>query len=147
MPHLLLQLKNPIHQRLTRRRTPRHINIHRHNPITSPRHTIRIMIIPATIRTTAHTNHPSRLRHLIIDLSKRRSHLVSERAGYDHDVGLARGGAEDDAEAVLVVTWGGEVHHLYSAAGEAEGHGPKGALAGPVGDLVECCSVVHHVSV
>ena len=54
---------------------------------------------------------------------------------------MARGGAEDDAEAVLVVAWRGEVHHFDGAAGEAEGHGPEGALAGPVGDLVEGCSV------
>jgi len=32
------------------------------------------------------------------------------------------------------------VHHFDGAAGEAEGHGPEGALAGPVGDLVEGCS-------
>lgn len=29
------------------------------------------------------------------------------------------------------------MHHLDGAAGEPEGHGPEGALAGPVGDLVE----------
>lgn len=40
MPHLFLQLKNPIHERLTRRRTTGNINIHRHNPITTPSHTI-----------------------------------------------------------------------------------------------------------
>lgn len=33
------------------------------------------------------------------------------------------------------------MHHFDGAAGEAKGHGPEGALAGPVGDLVECCSV------
>lgn len=40
MPHLFLQLKNSIHERLTRRRTTRNINIHRHNPIATPSHTI-----------------------------------------------------------------------------------------------------------
>jgi hypothetical protein len=29
------------------------------------------------------------------------------------------------------------VHHLDGAAGEAEGHGPEGGLAGPVGDYVQ----------
>ena len=33
------------------------------------------------------------------------------------------------------------MHHFDGAAGEAKCHGPEGALAGPVGDLVECCSV------
>ena len=29
------------------------------------------------------------------------------------------------------------MHHLDSTAGEAKGHGPKGALAGPVRNLIE----------
>jgi hypothetical protein len=45
----------------------------------------------------------------------------------------------------LVVAGGGEVHHFDGAAGEAEGHGPEGALAGPVGDLVEGCPRVGSV--
>ena len=32
------------------------------------------------------------------------------------------------------------MHHFYRAAGEAECHGPEGALARPVGYLVECCA-------
>ena len=137
MPHLLLQLENAIHQRLTRRRTPRHVDIHRHNAITAPRHTVTVMVIPAPIRAAPHADHPPGIGHLVVDLSESGSHLVGECACYDHDVGLARAGAEDYAQAILVVARGGEVHHLDSAAGEAEGHGPEGALAGPVGDLVE----------
>lgn len=38
------------------------------------------------------------------------------------------------------------MHHLDGAAGEAEGHGPEGALAGPVGDLVHCGSGVFEQS-
>ncbi len=37
------------------------------------------------------------------------------------------------------------MHHFDGAAGEAEGHGPEGALAGPVGDLVEGCPRVGSV--
>jgi len=140
MPHLLLQLENAIHQCLTRRWTPRHVDIHRHDAITAPRHTVTVMVIPAPIGAAPHADHPPRIRHLVVDLSESGSHLVGECAGYDHDVGLARAGAEDYAQAVLVVARGGEVHHLDGAAGEAEGHGPEGALAGPVGDLVEGCS-------
>ncbi len=29
------------------------------------------------------------------------------------------------------------MHHLDSTAGESKGHGPKGALAGPIRDLIE----------
>ena len=29
------------------------------------------------------------------------------------------------------------MHHLDSTAGESKGHGPKGALTGPIRDLIE----------
>jgi len=99
------------------------------------------MVIPAPVRAAAHADDPPGLRHLVVDLPQRGGHFVGERAGDDHDVGLARGGAEDDAQAVLVVARGGEVHHFDGAAGEAEGHGPEGALARPVGYAVEGCAV------
>ena len=104
------------------------------------------MIIPATISTAAHTDHPSRIRHLIVDLAQGGGHLVGQGAGDDHDVGLPRRGTEDDAQAVLIVARGAEMHHLDGAAGEAEGHGPEGALARPVGDLVEGGSCGEDVS-
>jgi len=137
IPHLPLQLKNPIHQRLRRRRTPGHVNINRHNPIAPPDNTIRIMVVPSAVGTRAHGNHPPRLRHLIVHLSQRGRHLVGQRARDDHHVGLTRRGTEDDAQSVLIVARGGEVHHFDGAAGEAEGHGPEGGLTAPVGDLVE----------
>jgi hypothetical protein len=135
-------LKDPIHQRLTSWRAPRHINIDRHNPITAPRHAIAIMVITASIRTTAHRNNPSRIRHLIVDLSERRSHLVCESTGDDHNIRLARGGTEDYTKSILIVSWGGEMHHFDGAAGQSEGHRPEGTLTGPVGYLIECCSGV-----
>ena len=33
------------------------------------------------------------------------------------------------------------MHHFDGATGESEGHGPERALAGPVGYLIESCSV------
>jgi len=146
MPHLLLQLKNAKHQRLSRRRATGHIDIHWHNPITTPRHTVAVMVVTTTIRARAHRDDPSRLRHLVVHLTQRGRHLVRKRAGHDHNVGLARRGAENDAHAILVVAGRREVHHFDGAAGEAEGHGPERALAGPVGDLVEGCAV-HYLSV
>ena len=47
----------------------------------------------------------------------------------------------------MVVAGGGEVHHFYGAAGEAEGHGPEGALTGPIGDLVESRSRVKRLTI
>lgn len=95
------------------------------------------MVVPTTIRTTAHRDNPSRLGHLIIDLSQRRSHLVGESPGNDHNIGLTGGGAENNSHSILIVAGGGEMHHLDGAAGETEGDGPEGALAGPVRDGVE----------
>ena len=97
------------------------------------------MIIPASIRATAHGHHPAGIGHLVVNLTQGRGHFIGEGASNDHDVGLAGGGAEDYTQAVLVVTGGGEVHHFNSAAGEAEGHGPEGTLAGPIGDLIKGC--------
>jgi hypothetical protein len=98
------------------------------------------MIVTSAIRAASHGDYPARVGHLVVDLTERGRHFVRQCTGYDHDVGLARRGAEDDAHPVLVVARGGEVHHFDGAAGEAEGHGPEGALAGPVGDLVEGCA-------
>ena len=133
-------LKDAIHQRLTSRRAPRNININRHNPIASSRHTITVMVITASIRTAAHRNDPPRFRHLIIDLSERRSHLVGESTCHDHNIGLAGRGTENYTESILIVSWGGEMHHFDGAAGQSKGHGPEGALTGPVGYLVQSCS-------
>lgn len=63
-------------------------------------------------------------------------HLVGERSGDDHAVGLAGGWAEDDAEAVEVVTSRAGVHHLDSAAGEPESHRPDRPPARPVHEIV-----------
>ena len=57
--------------------------------------------------------------------------------GDDHHVCLTRGGAEDDAEAVHVISRGRCVHHLHCASCETEGHRPEGRLARPVRQPVE----------
>ena len=123
--YLLLQLKDTKHQRLSRRRTPRHINIHRHNAITPPDNTITIMIVPATIRTATHRNNPSRLRHLIIDLPQRRRHLIRQRARHNHNIRLTRRRTEDDPQSILIVPRRRQVHHLDGTARESERHGPQ----------------------
>ena len=95
------------------------------------------MVVPATVGATPHANHPLGVRHLVVALPHRARHFVGDGTRDNHDVGLPWGGAEDDAQAVLVVAWHGDVHHLDAAAGEAEGEGPEGAVAGPVGEGVE----------
>lgn len=95
------------------------------------------MVVAAAVGAAAHGDDPSRVGHLVVDLAQGGGHLVGEGAGDNHDVGLAGGRAEDDAQAVLVVSRRGEVHHFDGAAGQAEGHGPEGRLPRPVGDDIE----------
>lgn len=95
------------------------------------------MVVAAAVGARAHGDDPARLGHLVVDLAQGGGHLVGQGARDDHDVRLPRRGAEDDADAVLVVARRREVHHLDGAAGEAEGHGPEGGLPAPVDDLVE----------
>lgn len=99
------------------------------------------MVVPTPVCACAHADNPFRVRHLVVALAHRRRHLVRHGPCHNHDVGLARGGAEDDAQSVLVVARHGGVHHFDAAAGEAEGERPEGALASPVDDGIEVCTV------
>ena len=137
MPHLLLQLEDAVHQRLARGRAAGHVDVHRHDPVAAPRHAVAVVVVAAAVGAGAHADDPARVGHLVVDLAQGGRHLVGEGAGDDHDVRLARRGAEDDAQPVLVVARRGQVHHLDGAAGQAEGHGPEGGLAGPICYLVE----------
>src|SRR6516225_2798451 len=97
---LLLQLQNAVHQRLCRRRAARDIDVHGHDAVASADHGVGVVVVAAAIGAGAHGDHPAGLGHLVVDLAQRRRHLVAERAGNDHDVGLARAAARDHAEAV-----------------------------------------------
>lgn len=125
MSNLLLQLQNAVHQCLAGWRTSRHIHIDRHDPIASPHNAIAVVVIPTPVRAAPHADDPSRLWHLVIYLTQCRRHLVCERAGDNHDIGLAGRGAKDDAETILIVARGREMHHFDGAAGQAECHGPE----------------------
>jgi hypothetical protein len=100
------------------------------------------MVVSTSIRAASHTDHPLRVRHLIVAHPQRRCHLVREGSSNNHDICLTRRGAEDDAQTVLVVAGHRSVHHLDAAAGEGESQRPDGAGAGPGGELVEGGSVL-----
>jgi hypothetical protein len=154
MSHLLLQLENPVHERLTRWWASRHINIHWNDSVASSCHTVTVVVVSSTVGARTHGDNPSRLynvslighrdvsscvylRHLIVNLSQSRCHLVGESTSNNHDVGLTWRSTENNSHTVLVVTWGRKMHHFDSAAGETESHGPKGGLTSPVGNLIE----------
>ena len=69
---------------------------------------------------------------MIVDLAQGRAHLVAQRTGDDHQIGLARTGPKQHAKAVNVVTRCAGMHHFNRAAGQTEGHGPERAGLGPV---------------
>ena len=86
MPHLLLQLENAVHQSLASRRATGNVDIHRHNPIAPSGNTVAVMIISSSVCTRTHTDHPSRFRHLIVDLAESGGHLVRKCSGDYHNV-------------------------------------------------------------
>ena len=137
MPHLLLQLEDTEHECLGGGRAAGNVDIHRHDAVATSDNTVAVVVVAATVGAATHGDDPSGLGHLIVDLAKGGRHLVGEGAGDNHDVGLARRGTENDSHAILIVTGCGEVHHLNSAAGKTESHGPQRALARPVCDLVK----------
>lgn len=137
VPHLLLQLENAKHERLSCGRAARNVDVDRHDAVASSSDTVAVVVVAATVCAASHRDDPSGVGHLIVDLAQSGSHLVGESAGDNHDIGLARRGTENDTHAILIVAGGGKVHHFNSAAGETEGHGPERALARPVCDLVK----------
>jgi hypothetical protein len=85
-----------------------------------------------------HGDDPLGFGHLIVELANDGSHFLREASGDDHEVGLARRGAENfGAEARDVETGGGHRHHFNGAAGESETEGPDRAAARPVHGFVE----------
>ena len=125
--------------------TSRNIDIHRYNSITPSHHRVAVMIIPPTVCATPHTDHPSRFRHLVVDLPQRRCHLVGECAGYNHHIGLPWGGAENDTEAVLIIPRRWAMHHFNRAACEAKGHRMEGAISNPIEESIGIWSWVNQL--
>ena len=134
---LLLKLDKSKEQRLGGRGTPGDVNIDGNDPIASSDNSIGVVVISATVGTGPHTDNPPRLRHLIVHLAQGRGHLIGQRTGHDHHIRLTRTGTEHHTETLHVVSGGGRVHHLDGAAGQAKGHGPEGALPGPVDQVVD----------
>lgn len=135
--HLALELEDAVHEGLGGGRAAGNVDIDGDDAVAAADDTVAVVVVAATVGAATHGDDPSGLGHLIVDLSEGGSHLVGESAGNDHDIGLSRRGTENDTETILIVSRGGEMHHLDGAAGETESHGPEGRLAGPVGNSIE----------
>ncbi len=130
---LLLELDDPVDERLGGRGAARHVHVHRHDAVAAADHRVAVVVVAAAVGAGTHGDHPARLRHLVVHLAQGRGHLVAERAGHDHQIGLPWAGAEHlGAEAADVVARRGGMHHLDGAAGQTEGHGPQRSGLGPV---------------
>ena len=137
VPHLLLQLQDTIAQCLTGGRTAGHIDVDRHYTVTASNDRVTVVVVSTSVRARSHGDDPAGLGHLIVDLSQSRSHLVGERTGDDHDIGLTGRGTENDSHAILIIARRRQVHHLDGTAGESKGHRPEGSLTSPVRYRVE----------
>ena len=137
MSHLLLQLEDTEHESFGGWGATWNVDIHGHNSVTPSCNRVRVMVVAASVRAAAHADDPSGVRHLIVDLSQGWCHLVGQRSGHDHHITLARRSSENYTQPILIVSWSGKMHHLDGTAGQSKSHGPKGALSGPVGNLVE----------
>src|SRR6267378_4625714 len=135
--YLLLQLQDSVDQRFGGRRTARHVDVHRYDPVAAANHRVRVTVVAAAIGTRSPRDHPARFRHLVIYLAQGGGHLVAQRGGHDHHVRLSRTRPEHHAEAVQVVTGGARVHHLDRATRQAERDRPQRPGLGPVDQLVQ----------
>ena len=123
--HLVVQLEDRVDQHLRARRAAGQVHVDGHD-VVDALHDRVVVEHAAAAGAHAHREHPLGLGHLVVDLAQHRGHLLADPAGHDHQVGLARAGAEDlHAEAGEVVLRAAGGHHLDGAAGQAEGRRPE----------------------
>lgn len=145
-PLLGLEQKHGVQQGFGCWRAAGHIDIDGYDTIHAPHHRVAIVVVATSVGATAHADHPLRVRHLVINLTKGGCHFVCHCSRHNHHVGLSRGCSEDDSETVLVVSGHGDVHHLDTAAGETKRQRPKRTLACPVNNLIDRGPGLRHVS-
>ena len=134
---LLLELHEAVEERLGPRRAAGDVDVDRDEPVDALRHRVG-PVRAAARRAGAHRDDPLRVGHLVVEALDDRRHLLGDRPGDEHQVGLARRAAEDlGAEARHVVAAVDDGHHLDRAAGEAELERPERVLAAPADQGVD----------
>lgn len=141
---LLLQQEDSIHERFSRWGTSRNVDIDWNDSVTPADDRVRVVVVTTTVGTTSHRDDPSRLWHLVVDLSQSRSHFVCQCACHDHNITLSRRCSEDNSQPVLVVSWCGNVHHLDCTASKTESHWPDRSLSCPIDDGIGTRQDVVH---
>ena len=135
----LLQEHDAFEQRLRPRRAARHVDVDGDDLVDALGDRVAVPVRAAAVGAAAHRDHVLRLGHLLVEAQDRRRHLVGDRAGDDHQVGLARARRQrDDTEAHHVVAGRREGRaHLDGAAREAPLVHPHRVGAPDVEQLVD----------
>src|SRR2546423_6289853 len=135
---LVLELDDPVHQRLGPRRAARHIDVDRQE-LVGARDQRVVVEHPGARRARAHRDHPLRLEHLVVDAADDRRHLDRDAARQDDHVRLARGGPEHLGPEARRVhpRRADDRDHLDRAAGQPERERPRRVSPRPVLRLFE----------
>ena len=132
------------------RRAAGHVDVDRDDLVDALGHRVRVPVRPAAVGARAERDHVLRLGHLVVEPLDRRRHLVGDRAGDHHQVGLPRPVRErDHAEPDEVVPAHAGRDELDRAAGQAEVEHPQRVAPPPVQHepdrLAEHAGTVAHV--
>src|SRR4051794_91685 len=134
---LVLQLDDPVHQRLGPGRAAGDVDVHGYE-LVGALHDGVVVEHAGARGAGAHRDHPLRLEHLVVDAADDRRHLDRDAARQDDHVGLARGSAERlGAEPRDVVARGNNRHLLDGATDKAEGQREQCVGPPPVGRVLE----------
>src|SRR5688572_19565323 len=135
---LVLQLHDPVDERLGARRAARHVDIHGEELVGTLDDGV-VVEHPGARGARAHRDHPLRLEHLLVQPADDRRHLDRDAAGQDQQVCLSRREPNDlGAEPREVVPRRADDRdHLDRAAREPEAEREQRVLARPVLGLLE----------
>src|ERR1700690_2974546 len=136
-PDLLLQLHEPVEQRLRPRRAARDVDVDRHEAVDPLEDIVALLEGPAGDGAGAHRDAVLGLRHLVPEANDRGGHLLRHRARDDEQVGLPRRRAEDlGAKAGDVEARHGGRDHLDRAARQPDLQGAYRVASAPVVELL-----------
>src|SRR4051812_39199517 len=135
---LLLELDDPVHQRLGAGRAAGHVDVDGQELVRAGHQRV-VVEHPGARRARPHRDHPLGLEHLVVDAADDRRHLDRDPAGQDQHVGLA-GGEPDDLGAEpgqVVPRRPDHGDHLDRAARQPEAERPHRVAPRPGLGLLE----------
>eukprot|EP01083_Nonionella_stella_P132329 402279_1 len=124
-PDFILQHDHSIQKRLCGRRTPRDVHIHRHNAIATAQDRVAVVIIATSVCTRSHRDYVARGRNRFVDISEKRSHLVTDGSGNNNTVRLAWTRTWNHTKLVPIISGRKRMHHLDSTTRQSKGDRPQ----------------------